>query len=90
MIQSAVLIISLGVVIGMWFERYEIVVTSLHRPHIPSAWGVFHGTFWDWSTLIGTVGLFLTGILVAIRFVPVISLHEMRSLVLREAGGRAR
>jgi molybdopterin-containing oxidoreductase family membrane subunit len=90
MIQPVVLIISLGVVIGMWFERYEIVVTSLHRPHIPSAWGVFHGTFWDWSTLIGTVGLFLTGILVAIRFVPVISLHEMRSLVLREAGSRAR
>jgi molybdopterin-containing oxidoreductase family membrane subunit len=90
MVQPVVLIISLGVVIGMWFERYEIVVTSLHRPHIPSAWGVFHGTFWDWSTLIGTVGLFLTGILVAIRFVPVISLHEMRSLVLREAGRHAR
>ena len=52
-------------------------------PASPSAWGVFHGTFWDWSTLIGTVGLFLTGILVAIRFVPVISLHEMRALVLR-------
>jgi Ni/Fe-hydrogenase subunit HybB-like protein len=90
MIQPIVLIISLAVVIGMWFERYEIVVTSLHRPHIPSAWGVFHGTFWDWSTLLGTVGLCLTGILVAIRFVPVISLHEMRSLVLREAGSRAR
>jgi molybdopterin-containing oxidoreductase family membrane subunit len=90
MIQPVVLVISLGVVIGMWFERYEIVVTSLHRPHIPSAWGVFHGTFWDWSTLIGTVGLFLTGLLVAIRFLPVISLHEMRSLVLREADRRAR
>ena len=87
MIRPVVLIISLGVVIGMWFERYEIVVTSLHRPRIPSAWGVFHGTFWDWSTLIGTVGLFLTGILVAIRFVPVISLHEMRGLVLRHAAG---
>jgi Ni/Fe-hydrogenase subunit HybB-like protein len=85
MIQPVVLIISLGVVIGMWFERYEIVVTSLHRPRIPSAWGVFQGTFWDWSTLIGTVGLFLTGILIAIRFVPVISLHEMRALIGRQA-----
>jgi Ni/Fe-hydrogenase subunit HybB-like protein len=84
MIQPIVLIISLGVVIGMWFERYEIVVTSLHRPHLSSAWGVFHGTFWDWSTLIGTVGLFLTGILVAIRFLPVVSMHEMRSLIARE------
>lgn len=89
MIQPIVLIISLGVVVGMWFERYEIVVTSLHRPRTPSAWGVFHGTFWDWSTLVGTVGLFLTGILVAIRFVPVVSMHEMRSLILRKEEGRA-
>jgi hypothetical protein len=88
MIQPAVMIISFGVVIGMWFERYEIVVTSLHRPRIPSAWGVYHGTFWDWSILIGTVGLFLSGILVAIRFVPVISLHEVRSLIARQAGER--
>lgn len=88
LVQPIALIISLGVVIGMWFERYEIVVTSLHRPRIPSAWGVFHGTFWDWSTLAGTVGLFLTGILVAFRFVPVISMHEMRSLIAREVEGK--
>ena len=87
MVQPAVLLISLGVVVGMWFERYEIVVTSLHRPRIESAWGEFHGTFWDWSTLAGTVGLFLTGILVAIRFVPVVSMHEMRSLIDRQAEG---
>lgn len=89
MIQPLVLIISLGVLIGMWLERYEIVVTSLHRPHIPSAWGVYHGTFWDWSTLIGTVGLFLTGFLVAIRVVPVVSLHEMRALIQRRTSGKA-
>ncbi len=89
MIQPAVMLISLGVVIGMWFERYEIVITSLHRPRLESAWGVYHGTFWDWSTLIGTIGLFLTGILVAFRFVPIVSMHEMRSLIQRKTEERA-
>ena len=79
--QTVVAVICLGVVVGMWFERYEIVVTSLHRPHLPSSWGVFHGTFWDWSTLLGTVGMFLAGILLAVRFVPIISMHEMRTLI---------
>ena len=54
--QPAIVLICLGVVVGMWLERYEIVVTSLHRPHLPSAWGNYHGTFWDWATLFGTVG----------------------------------
>ena len=81
--QIVVALICLGVVVGMWLERYEIVVTSLHRPHLPSSWGVSHGTFWDWATLVGTVGLFLSGILLAVRFVPVISMHEMRSLIGR-------
>ncbi|HEX3915153.1 MAG TPA: NrfD/PsrC family molybdoenzyme membrane anchor subunit [Steroidobacteraceae bacterium] len=73
--------ICLGVVIGMWLERYEIVVTSLARPHLSSAWGAFHGTFWDWATLFGTIGMFLGGILLAVRFVPVVSMHEMRELI---------
>jgi molybdopterin-containing oxidoreductase family membrane subunit len=74
----------LGVVVGMWLERYEIVVTSLQRPHLPSAWGSFHGTFWDWATLLGTVGLFLSGILLSVRFVPIVSMHEMRTLIARQ------
>ena len=73
----------LGIVIGMWLERYEIVVTSLHRPPLPSSYGNFHGTFWDWATLLGTVGLFLSGILLSVRFVPVVSMHEMRGLIAR-------
>ena len=68
--QPAIVLICLGVVVGMWLERYEIVVTSLHRPHLPSAWGIFHGTFWDWATLLGTVGMFLSGILLSVRYVP--------------------
>jgi Ni/Fe-hydrogenase subunit HybB-like protein len=81
--QTLAALICLGVVVGMWLERYEIVVTSLHRPHLPSSWGLFHGTFWDWATLFGTVGMFLSGILLAVRYVPIISMHEMRSLIGR-------
>lgn len=79
--QPVIVLICLGVVVGMWLERYEIVVTSLHRPHLPSSWGLFHGTFWDWATLLGTVGMFLSGILMAVRYVPIIAMHEMRSLI---------
>jgi Ni/Fe-hydrogenase subunit HybB-like protein len=79
--QAAIVLICLGVVVGMWLERYEIVVTSLHRSQLPSAWGLYHGTFWDWSTLFGTVGMFLSGILLSLRYVPIVSMHEMRTLI---------
>ena len=82
--QPAIVLICLGVVVGMWLERYEIVVTSLHRPHLPSAWGIYHGTFWDWATLLGTVGMFLSGILLSVRYVPIVSMHEMRSLIAKK------
>ena len=42
----------------MWLERYVIVITSLHRDFIPAAWGMYHGTFWDYATYYGTIGLF--------------------------------
>ena len=80
----AIVAIALGVVIGMWLERYEIVVSTLHQTHLPSAWGHYRGTFWDWSTLLGTVGMFLSGILLSVRFVPIVSMHEMRELIARE------
>jgi molybdopterin-containing oxidoreductase family membrane subunit len=83
--QVVLAIVSLGVIVGMWFERYEIVVTSLHRPRLPSAWGDYAGSFWDWSTLLGTVGLFATGILLAVRFVPMVSMFEMRELTPEQA-----
>ncbi|MBN9563365.1 MAG: polysulfide reductase NrfD [Alphaproteobacteria bacterium] len=87
--QPVVILICLGVIVGMWLERYEIVITSLHRPHLPSSWGTFHATFWDWATLAGTIGLFLSGILLSLRFVPAISMHEMRSLIGKQRGERA-
>ena len=51
-------VISIVVNIGMWLERYVIVVTSLHRDFVPAAWGMYHGTFWDYATFYGTIGLF--------------------------------
>ena len=60
------LVLCLVVIYGMWCERYVIVVTSLHRDFLPSAWGSYSGTFWDWSTMIGTIGLFLTMLLVSV------------------------
>jgi molybdopterin-containing oxidoreductase family membrane subunit len=66
---------------GMWIERFVIVITSLHRDFMPSAWGMFYPTFWDWSVLFGSVGLFLTLIFLFIRFLPMISISENRELV---------
>jgi Ni/Fe-hydrogenase subunit HybB-like protein len=85
--QTLVMLVCFGVIVGMWCERYTIVVMSLRRTHLPSAWGDFHGTFWDWATLFGTVGLFLSGILLVVRFLPVISMFEMRALLQRRSRG---
>jgi molybdopterin-containing oxidoreductase family membrane subunit len=73
--------VALAVNIGMWVERFVIVVTSLHRDFVPSSWGMFVPTIWDWATLFGTVGLFLTLLLLFIRLVPMISISELRELI---------
>jgi Ni/Fe-hydrogenase subunit HybB-like protein len=77
----AVWIVAMFINVGMWLERYIIVVTSLHRDFLPSSWGVYHGTFWDWAVFIGTLGLFLSLLFLFIRFVPMISIFEMRTLL---------
>jgi Ni/Fe-hydrogenase subunit HybB-like protein len=74
-------IVALLVNVGMWIERFIIVVTSLHRDYLPSSWGIYHATFWDYSTLFGTIGLFLALIFLFIRFLPMISITEVRGLV---------
>jgi hypothetical protein len=76
--QTLIMLVCFGVIVGMWCERYTIVVMSLRRTLLPPAWGDFHATFWDWATLFGTVGLFACGILLCVRFLPVISMFEMR------------
>jgi molybdopterin-containing oxidoreductase family membrane subunit len=74
-------IISIIVNIGMWLERYVIVVTSLHRDFLPSSWGTYAGTVWDWSIYVGTLGLFLSLLFLFVRVLPMISIFEMRTLV---------
>jgi len=73
--------ISIVVNIGMWLERFVIVVTSLHRDFLPSSWGRFSPTVWDFATYFGTVGLFLMLLLLFLRFLPMISIFEMRTLL---------
>lgn len=82
-------IISLLVNVGMWTERYVIVITSLHRDFLPSSWGIFHGTRWDWMTLLGSFGLFSTLFFLFLRVLPAISMSEMRDLVHKKSEGKA-
>src|SRR5262249_45753740 len=77
-------VISLIVNVGMWFERFVIVVTSLHRDYIPAEWGYYNPTIWDWSTYIGTIGLFFALLFLFIRLLPMISIFEMRELVAEQ------
>jgi molybdopterin-containing oxidoreductase family membrane subunit len=78
---AALFVISLIVQVGMWLERFVIVVTSLHRDTLPSSWGMYYPTVWDWATFAGSIGLFLTLFFLFIRFLPMISIFEMRGLV---------
>ena len=81
-------VLSLVINLGMWLERFIIVVTSLSRDYLPSAWGLYVPTVWDWATLAGSLGLFFLLIVLFIRYLPVISMFEMRELVAEgETGG---
>jgi Ni/Fe-hydrogenase subunit HybB-like protein len=77
----AVFVISLIVNVGMWLERFVIVVTSLTRDYVPSSWGMYYPTIWDWSTYFGTLGLFVSLMFLFIRGLPAISIFEMREVV---------
>ena len=79
-------IVSLVVNVGMWLERFVIVITSLHRDFLPSSWGMYWPTAYDWMTLVGSIGLFLALLFLFLRFLPMISIFEMRSLVARKEG----
>jgi len=67
--------------VGMWLERYIIIVVSLSADFLPSSWGLYHGTIWDWGMFLGTIGLFLTLFFLFIRFLPMISIFEMRTML---------
>jgi molybdopterin-containing oxidoreductase family membrane subunit len=72
---------SIIVNVGMWLERFVIVVISLTRDFVPSAWGRYSPTVWDWATFIGTMGMFVMLIFLFVRVLPAISIAEMRELV---------
>jgi molybdopterin-containing oxidoreductase family membrane subunit len=74
-------VVSLIVSMGMWLERFVIIVTSLYRDFLPSSWGAYRGTMFDWSAFVGTIGLFLTLFFLFIRFLPAISISEMRTIL---------
>ena len=76
--------ISITTNIGMWFERFVITVTSLHRDYLPSSWGYFSPTWVDMLTFLGTFGLFMTLFLLFLRFVPMVAIAEVKG-VLPEA-----
>ena len=77
-------LISISVNIGMWLERYVIVVVSLSRDFMPSAWGMYSGTIVDYAVLAGSIGLFVCLLFLFIRVLPMISIFEMRGLVHEE------
>jgi Ni/Fe-hydrogenase subunit HybB-like protein len=67
--------------VGMWVERFVIIVVSLHRDFLPSSWEMFYPTFWDFMTLAGTIGLFVTLMWIFVRVLPLISIFEVRTLL---------
>ncbi|EYF06495.1 NrfD/PsrC family molybdoenzyme membrane anchor subunit [Chondromyces apiculatus] len=77
----AMFAISIVVNVGMWFERFVIIVTSLHRDYIPSSWSYYRPSLVDMSTFVGTFGLFLTLFLLFCRFVPVIAIGEVKGVL---------
>ena len=79
-------VISIVVNVGMWLERFVIIVISLHRDFLPSSWDMFYPTIWDWGIYIGTIGFFLVNMFLFVRFVPMISAFEMRELLSRLTG----
>jgi Ni/Fe-hydrogenase subunit HybB-like protein len=83
----ALFVISLIINTGMWLERFVIVVISLTRDFMPSAWGRYSATVWDYATFVGTLGLFTMLIFLFVRGLPAIAISEMRELVHQESHG---
>lgn len=81
-------LVALSVNFGMWLERFVIIVQSLHHDFVPSSWQIYKPTGWDWATLIGSIGLFLTLQFLFIRYIPMISISESRELIAQRKEGR--
>ncbi len=81
--------VSAVILCGMWLERYMIIITSLHRDYLPSSWTNFVPTAWDFMLLFGSIGLFVVAFMLFVRFLPIISIYEMREMLpfSRPGGG---
>jgi molybdopterin-containing oxidoreductase family membrane subunit len=77
----AVWLLALVVNVGMWLERFIIVITSLHRTQLPAQTGYYMPTFWDWSTFLGSIGLFMALLFLFLRYLPIIAVSEMREMI---------
>jgi molybdopterin-containing oxidoreductase family membrane subunit len=82
----ALFIISLVVLVGMWLERFMLIVTSLYQDFLPSSWGMFYPTFWDIAFLVGSIGLFFLLFTLFVRLLPILSMFELRKLIHRTGG----
>jgi len=80
----ALFLLSLVINVGMWLERFVIIVPSLHRDFLPSSWGMYYPTIKDWTMYLGTFGLFFTLLLLFIRGLPMLAISEMRMLQREE------
>ena len=78
---AALFVISILVNVGMWFERFVIIVTSLHRDFLPSSWQGYVPTYIEIATFVGSLGLFFTCFLLFCRFLPVISMAEVKGVL---------
>jgi molybdopterin-containing oxidoreductase family membrane subunit len=78
---TIVFIMSIFINIGMWFERYVIVVTSLSKDFLPSSWATYSPTYVEIGIFIGTLGIFITGVLLFFRYVPMIAISEVKGIL---------
>ena len=76
-----VFLVCMFVNVGMWLERFVIIVTSLHRDFLPSSWQMYYPTIWDFMTFFGTIGLFLTLMFLFVRVMPMIAIFEVKTLL---------
>lgn len=79
-------ILSIAVNVGMWFERFVIIVSSLYRDYLPSSWSYYYRpSVWEWGLYIGTIGLFFTGYLLFARYLPSMAIAEIKG-ILKKSG----
>jgi molybdopterin-containing oxidoreductase family membrane subunit len=77
----ALLLISLLINVGMWYERYNIVVTSLSKDYLPANWNPYTPTYIDVGVFLGTIGIFATGVLLFMRYIPMMAIAELKGVI---------